>query len=93
MPDGLPRDHKKVGLAPEAVNVMQPGEKTGLGMMALMGLCCGGLPALAVAGPAIAGALSGAWPLVIVPPALFLGLVAYRRHCRSCKAPVEAEGR
>lgn len=71
---------------------MRPGEKTGLGMVALMGLCCGGIPALIVAGPAIAGALSGSWPLALAAVAGGAGVLAYRRRCRTCQAPAEAVG-
>lgn len=66
---------------------MQPGEKMGLGMVALMGLCCGGLPALLVAGPAIAGALSGSWPLALAAVAGGAGVLVYRRHSRKGEAP------
>lgn len=81
MPDGLSWAWKKVA---EAVRAMEPGEKMGLGFFALMGLCCGGLPVLIVAGPAIAGALSGSWPLALAAVA-GVGLLAYRRHCRNCE--------
>lgn len=65
---------------------MEPGEKMGLGMVALAGLCCGGLPVLAVTGPGIVGALSGSWPLALAAAA-GIGFLAYHRHGWRCEAP------
>ncbi|MBI4362654.1 MAG: hypothetical protein HY558_05715 [Euryarchaeota archaeon] len=72
---------------------MEPGEKMGLGAMLLVGICCGGLPMLLVAGPTLAGVLSGSWPLLLAATAGGgLRVYHHRRKCWVSRTGEEAGG-